>query len=334
MLLIRASSGWCSACCWAAASQSRCPSTFATAPSSCWPSCCASAHRRSSSRASTSWTAARAAVRARLRVLVAALWLNRSQPGLLVVMVGVAFNGLAILLNGGYMPVFLPAVTAAGLTAAELNPTYHVALPDLGAEFLRAGAAGRHHPVSLAVLRTWSAWATSSSPCGFAWFLFSAIARARPTRTGRRLAMAGQPRARLEASQACADGHGPSRSCLAAGWALGRAHRPPRAPSGCSPLPAGASVPSPTRAQPRRTGPARIPMSASPVTRASAPSGWPAPSACSATDSTRSPLGVMVLAVTGSALQTGLGVPGRDAAQSAPRPVWREPSWTAGTRST
>ena len=48
-------------------------------------------------------------------LLIAALWANRTRPGLLVVMVGVASNGLAVVLNGGWMPVYLPAVAAAGL---------------------------------------------------------------------------------------------------------------------------------------------------------------------------------------------------------------------------
>ncbi len=49
-------------------------------------------------------------------LIVVALWLNRSQPGLLLAMVGVAANGLAIVLNGGYMPVYLPAVELVGLS--------------------------------------------------------------------------------------------------------------------------------------------------------------------------------------------------------------------------
>ena len=52
---------------------------------------------------------------------MAALWLNRSQPGLLVVMGGVAANGIAIVVNGGYMPVYLPALAAAGLSPADLS---------------------------------------------------------------------------------------------------------------------------------------------------------------------------------------------------------------------
>jgi MFS family permease len=72
--------------------------------------------------------------------LVAALWLNRNQPGLLLVMVGVAANGLALVLNRGWMPVYVPALEAAALGPEELSATYHVALPvTLGLEFLLHG---------------------------------------------------------------------------------------------------------------------------------------------------------------------------------------------------
>ncbi len=84
-------------------------------------------------------------------LLVLALWLNRSQPGLLLAMVGVGANGLAILVNAGFMPVFVPAVEVAGLTSADLSPAFHVALPtDLGIEFLlKAGPLGDVLPIVL-----------------------------------------------------------------------------------------------------------------------------------------------------------------------------------------
>src|SRR5262245_9843832 len=58
-------------------------------------------------------------------VLVGALWLNRSGPGLVLVLVGTACNAIAILVNGGWMPVYVPALAAAGLTTGDLAPSYH-----------------------------------------------------------------------------------------------------------------------------------------------------------------------------------------------------------------
>jgi MFS family permease len=112
-------------------------------------------------------------------MLVAALWLNRSQPGLLLAMVGVAANGLAILVNGGYMPVFVPAVEVAGLTAADLSPTFHVALPEqLDLEFLlAAGPLGDILPVVILSLSNVISLGDVLLAGGIAWFLFSSVAK-------------------------------------------------------------------------------------------------------------------------------------------------------------
>ncbi|MEA2026965.1 MAG: MFS transporter, partial [Chloroflexota bacterium] len=112
-------------------------------------------------------------------LLALALWLNRSQPGLLLAMVGVSANGLAIILNGGYMPVYLPAVEMAGLTAADLSPTFHTALPsELGLEFLLAGGPlGDILPISVPYLANVVSLGDILLAAGIAWFLFSAIAR-------------------------------------------------------------------------------------------------------------------------------------------------------------
>ena len=38
-------------------------------------------------------------------LLALACWLNRSQPGMIAIAIGVASNGLAVLVNAGWMPV-------------------------------------------------------------------------------------------------------------------------------------------------------------------------------------------------------------------------------------
>ena len=43
--------------------------------------------------------------------------------------VGVAANGLAIVVNGGWMPVWGPPLDAAGMSAGELNVAFHRLLP-------------------------------------------------------------------------------------------------------------------------------------------------------------------------------------------------------------
>lgn len=112
-------------------------------------------------------------------LLVVALWLNRSQPGLLLAMVGIAANGLAVLANGGYMPVWLPAVEMAGLTIGDLSPTFHVLLPEeLGLEFLlAAGPLGDIIPIALPFFSNVISLGDVMLAAGVGWFLFSAIAR-------------------------------------------------------------------------------------------------------------------------------------------------------------
>ena len=48
-------------------------------------------------------------------LLLFVLWKNRWYPGLVLAMVGIGLNGLAILANGGRMPVWLPAYEMSGI---------------------------------------------------------------------------------------------------------------------------------------------------------------------------------------------------------------------------
>jgi len=110
-------------------------------------------------------------------VLIGALWLNRRAPGLLVVMVGVAFNAFAILINGGWMPVYEPALAAAGLPATDLSPTYHVVLPtELGGQFLRmAGPIGDVIPFPFPLLPNVVSAGDVLISIGLGWFVFTTL---------------------------------------------------------------------------------------------------------------------------------------------------------------
>ncbi len=110
------------------------------------------------------------------------LWLNRAQPGLLLVMVGVIANGLAVIVNGGWMPVYLPALPVAGLSLAELSPTYHVALPtDLGLSFLlHAGPLGDIVPFPAPILANVVSIGDVLISIGLGWFVFATLLRGDP----------------------------------------------------------------------------------------------------------------------------------------------------------
>ena len=47
-------------------------------------------------------------------LLLIGLWMNREHPGLPLAFVGILLNAIAIVTNGGFMPVWEPSVTAAG----------------------------------------------------------------------------------------------------------------------------------------------------------------------------------------------------------------------------
>jgi len=119
-------------------------------------------------------------------LLVLALWPNRSQPGLLAVIVGVAANGLAIVLNLGWMPVWGPALAAVGLTTGDLNTSFHTLLPNtFDAEFfLRGGPIADIIPVPLPYLPNVASIGDAFIGAGLGWFLFSTLVRGREDPTG------------------------------------------------------------------------------------------------------------------------------------------------------
>jgi DHA3 family macrolide efflux protein-like MFS transporter len=112
-------------------------------------------------------------------LLIAALLPNRNHPGILAVAVGAASNGLAILLNGGFMPVWGPSLDAAGLGLNELNAAFHRLLPEtFGVEFfLRGGPIADIIPIPLPILTNVSSIGDVFIAAGLGWFVFSTLLR-------------------------------------------------------------------------------------------------------------------------------------------------------------
>ena len=69
-------------------------------------------------------------------LLLVALWVNRSYPGLSLAFLGVLSNALVIIANGGFMPIWGPALDAAGLTEADVNRAFHVVVDAEAGDFL------------------------------------------------------------------------------------------------------------------------------------------------------------------------------------------------------
>src|SRR5688500_11092652 len=58
-------------------------------------------------------------------LLLVGLWVNREKAGLPLAFVGILLNAVAIVTNGGFMPVWEPSIVAAGLPPAELGSVFH-----------------------------------------------------------------------------------------------------------------------------------------------------------------------------------------------------------------
>ena len=112
-------------------------------------------------------------------VLVVALWVNRSRPGIGLALVGTVLNATVILVNGGYMPVWDLALAAAGMTAADVMSPIHFVLPAVPlVDFLRqAGPLGDVIPVPLPLLRNVLSIGDVLLASGVAFFMFAGVLR-------------------------------------------------------------------------------------------------------------------------------------------------------------
>ncbi|HEX7951123.1 MAG TPA: MFS transporter [Candidatus Limnocylindrales bacterium] len=116
-------------------------------------------------------------------LLLWALWVNRSQPGIPLAFVGILLNATAMVINGGYMPVWTPAIAAAGLPIGDVASAFHVLVnPTAGgalpADFLvRAIPLGDIVPVPVPGLRNVASLGDFFLAGGLAFFLFASMVR-------------------------------------------------------------------------------------------------------------------------------------------------------------
>ena len=116
-------------------------------------------------------------------LLLGALWVNRSYPGIPLAFVGILLNATAMIINGGYMPVWGPAIAASGLSPAEAVSAFHVVVdPGAGgaisADFLlRAIPLGDIVPIPVPGLRNVASLGDIFLAGGLAFFLFASTVR-------------------------------------------------------------------------------------------------------------------------------------------------------------
>jgi MFS family permease len=112
-------------------------------------------------------------------LLLASLWVNRSQPGLRLAFVGILSNDIAIVANGGRMPIWIRSLEAANFTVADVVSPFHTTLPTvLDVEFFRrAGPLADILPIPLPIIQNVASIGDVFLTAGLAFFLFATVVR-------------------------------------------------------------------------------------------------------------------------------------------------------------
>ncbi len=119
-------------------------------------------------------------------LLLIGLWVNRFYPGLSVTFVGVLLNGMVIVLNGGYMPIWATSLDAAGLTPQDVTSALHIIVPGEASDFfLRALVLGDIIPIPIPIIQNVASLGDLFLTAGLAFFLFAAVVRV-PTKVEER----------------------------------------------------------------------------------------------------------------------------------------------------
>lgn len=112
-------------------------------------------------------------------LLLVALWTNRSYPGLILAFVGILSNGVVIVVNGGYMPVWQPSLIAAGFQPEDVSAAIHTILPPaLDSSFLlHLGPFADVIPIPLPLIQNVASVGDAFLAAGLAFFLFASVVR-------------------------------------------------------------------------------------------------------------------------------------------------------------
>ena len=116
-------------------------------------------------------------------LLLIGLWVNREQPGLPLAFVGILLNAIAIVTNGGFMPVWEPSLAAAGLTPADVGSVFHklvgaATVDGIPGDFLtQAGPLGDIIPIPIPFIRNVASIGDVFLAAGLAFFLFAILVR-------------------------------------------------------------------------------------------------------------------------------------------------------------
>ena len=112
-------------------------------------------------------------------LLTAVLLVNRTLPGMTAAALGTAANGIAIVVNGGWMPVWQPSLAAAGFDSTAVHSNFHTLLtgPVDAGFFARGGPLADLIPIPLPVLQSVVSVGDILLGAGLAFFVFAALVR-------------------------------------------------------------------------------------------------------------------------------------------------------------
>src|SRR6478736_7826900 len=111
-------------------------------------------------------------------LLLLALWPNRNYPGISLAFIGILANAAVIIVNGGYMPIWEPALRLAGLEGADIGALHYVLPPALDANFLlHLGPFADVIPIPFPIIQNVASIGDAFLTFGLAFFLFAAVVR-------------------------------------------------------------------------------------------------------------------------------------------------------------
>ena len=113
-------------------------------------------------------------------LLTVMLLANRNLPGLTAAALGTVANGIAIVVNGGWMPVWQPSLAAAGFDPTAVHSSFHVLLtgPMDAGFFAHGGPLADVIPIPLPVIQSVASVGDLLLGAGLAFFVFAAVVRA------------------------------------------------------------------------------------------------------------------------------------------------------------
>ena len=113
-------------------------------------------------------------------LLTAMLLANRGLPGLTAAALGTVANGVAIAINGGWMPVWQPSLSAAGFDPNVVRSDFHTLLTgpvDSTAFFAHGGPLADVIPIPIPIIHSVASVGDLLLGAGLALFVFAALAR-------------------------------------------------------------------------------------------------------------------------------------------------------------